>query len=359
MSNPRAELKVGDKLIGETHPVYFVADIAANHDGDLSRAKELIYRAKASGADAAKFQHFAAERIVSDYGFKSLGKRASHQSKWRKSVFEVYSEASIGIDWTESLKEACELAGIAFMTSPYDFDLLDHVDPYVVAHKIGSGDITWIEMIKRVARKGKPYMLATGASSTDDVCRAVDAGLEINKQLVLLQCNTNYTGSLDNMRHVQLNVLKTYRSMFPSVILGLSDHTPGHSSVLGAIALGAKVIEKHFTDDNSRVGPDHSFSMDPSSWRVMVERSRELEAALGDGVKRVEANELQTVVLQRRAVRAARDLPSGHVIESVDLTALRPCPEHAIPPYNIETLLGRKLRFSKKLGEHFSCQDFE
>lgn len=359
MSNPASEIKIENALIGEGCPTYFIADIAANHDGDLSRAKELIYLAKEAGADAAKFQHFRAQTIVSDHGFKSLGGQQSHQAKWKKSVFEVYQDASVSEDWTQSLKETCDKAGISFFTSPYDFDLVDHIDPYVPAYKIGSGDITWVEIIRHIAAKGKPYILATGASTMDEVYRAVVAGLEINPQMALLQCNTNYTGSLENMRYVQLNVLKSYRAMFPSMILGLSDHTPGHATVLGAVALGARIIEKHFTDDVSRTGPDHAFSMDLATWRDMVDRTRELEAALGSGVKKVEDNESKTVVLQRRAVRATCGLKAGHVIQESDLCVLRPCPEGAVPPYQQSLLLGKTLRRDKPAGEHFTIGDLE
>lgn len=354
---PLSELAIDRQRIGEQHPTYFIADVAANHDGDLERAKDLIYMAKEAGADAAKFQHFRAETIVSDVGFKSLGGQQSHQASWKKSVVEVYRDASVSTDWTETLKATCDKAGITFFTSPYDFDLVDHIDPYVPAYKIGSGDITWIEMVELIASKQKPYILATGASTTDDVVRAVSAALAINPRFVLMQCNTNYTGSLENMRYVQLNVLKTYRSMYPGMILGLSDHTPGHATVLGAVTLGARMVEKHFTDDVHRVGPDHKFSMDPKSWREMVDRTRELEAALGTGLKKVEDNELQTVVLQRRAVRVVHDLPSGHVLTREDLTVLRPAPTGSLQPYQLGEALGRPLRVAKASGQHLTQTD--
>jgi sialic acid synthase SpsE len=357
LQQPRSELVIDGQCIGEQHPTYFIADVAANHDGDLERAKDLIYMVKEAGADAAKFQHFRAETIVSDVGFKSLGGQQSHQASWRKSVVEVYRDASVSTDWTETLKATCDKAGITFFTSPYDFDLVDHIDPFVPAYKIGSGDITWIEMIERIASKQKPYILATGASTADDVVRAVEAALAINPRFALMQCNTNYTGSLENMRYVQLNVLKTYRSMYPDMILGLSDHTPGHATVLGAVALGARMVEKHFTDDVHRVGPDHKFSMDPKSWRDMVDRTRELEAALGAGLKKVEDNEVQTVVLQRRAVRLVRDLPAGHVLTREDLTVLRPAPSGALLPYEIGLAIGRPLREAKALGQHLTQAD--
>ena len=195
-NRPLSEITIDTKTIGMDHPTYFIADIAANHDGDLERAKDLIYRAKEAGADAAKFQHFRAEHIVSDFGFKSLGAQQSHQASWKKSVAEVYRDASVSLDWTETLKATCDKVGISFFTSPYDFQVTDHIDPYVPAYKIGSGDITWIEMIEHVASKNKPYILATGASTLDDVVRAVEAALSVNQKLALLQCNTNYTGAL-------------------------------------------------------------------------------------------------------------------------------------------------------------------
>ena len=224
MYKPNAEIEIAGRTIGLDHPTYFIADIAANHDGDFERAKDLIYLAADAGADVAKFQHFKAETIVSDQGFSSLPKeQMSHQAKWKKSVFEIYQDASINPDWTPKLKEICDDAGITFFTTPYAADLVEAVDPYVPAYKIGSGDITWPQSIAHVAGKGKPVILAAGASTMDDVVRGVDASLAVNPYTVLLQCNTNYTGDWDNFRHVQLNVLKSFAAMYPGMIRALSD----------------------------------------------------------------------------------------------------------------------------------------
>ncbi|WP_350642718.1 N-acetylneuraminate synthase family protein [Psychrobacter sp. HY3-MNA-CIBAN-0198] len=356
---PNSVIEIENKKIGKDHPTYFIADIAANHDGDIERTKELIYLAAESGADAAKFQHFNASTIVSDHGFKSLGNQKSHQATWNKSVYEVYQDASVSLDWSDTLKQTCEKAGITFFTSPYSMELVDYIDSYVPAYKIGSGDITWIELIEYIAKKNKPYILASGASNMDDVYRAVDASLNINPNLCLMQCNTNYTAKLENFKYIQLNVLNVFRQMYPDLILGLSDHTPGHSAVLGAVALGAKMVEKHFTDDINREGPDHKFSMDPTSWREMVERTRELENALGNGIKKVEENERETVVLQRRSIRLKTDLTIGEEIKSEHLTFLRPCPEDALPPYHKEKLLGKKIRHDMKAGEYVKWTDLK
>ena len=359
MKLPNQVLKVNETNIGRDYPTYFIADIAANHDGDLERAKNLIFLAAESGASAAKFQHFVAGTIVSDFGFKTLGEQQSHQASWKKSVFEVYKDASVNLDWTPTLKETCDKAGIAFFTSPYDLNIVDKIDPYVPAYKVGSGDITWLEIIEYMASKQKPYIIATGASTIDDVLRAVTAGLAINPMLCLMQCNTNYTASAENFRYIQLNVLKVYHQMYPDLVLGLSDHTPGHSAVLGGVALGARMIEKHFTDDVTRVGPDHAFSMDPTSWRDMVDRTRELENALGDGIKQVENNESETVVLQRRAIRMSINLEAGSTLTRDHLTVLRPCPYDGLPPYEIQKLIGRKIKRNIEAGEHVRWIDLE
>jgi N-acetylneuraminate synthase len=359
MTSPNPNLEIQGKIIGRDHPVYFIADIAANHDGDLNRAKDLIFQAAEAGADAAKFQHFKAETIVSDRGFKTLGGQQSHQAKWGKSVFEVYKDASVSLDWTETLKKTCDEAGIAFFTSPYALDLVDHIDPYVPAYKVGSGDITWLEIIEHIASKNKPYILATGASTMDDVQRAVGTALQINPQLALLQCNTNYTASLKNFKFIQLKVLRTYREMYPDMVLGLSDHTLGHATVLGAVTLGSRIIEKHFTDNAMRSGPDHAFSMSPKSWREMVDRTRELENSLGAGVKKIEGNEIETAVLQRRAIRLGEDLAQGSMLIRENLTVLRPCPTDALPPYEINKVLGKRLRHPKKVGDYLKWDDLE
>jgi len=353
------EIQIEGKTIGAKHPTYFIADVAANHDGDIERAKDLIYLCAEAGADAAKFQHFTADTIVSDRGFKSLGAQQSHQSKWKKSVYDVYQDASIDLGWTPILKETCDKAKITFLTSPYSCDLVDEVDPFLNAYKIGSGDITWLEIVKHIASKNKPVLLATGASDSTEVDGAMSVLLHHTEDIVLMQCNTNYTASLENFKYINLNVLQEYQKKYPDIILGLSDHTPGHSTVLGAVALGARVIEKHFTDDTSREGPDHKFSMDFNTWKDMVDRTRELENALGSGVKKVEDNELETVVLQRRAIRAKRDLVAGEIIHESDLECLRPCPKDAVPPYKLHEIIGKTLGTNLQSGDYIKWKNLK
>lgn len=352
-------ITINGKKIGCGKPTYFIADIAANHDGDLHRAKDLISLAKEAGADAAKFQHFRAPRIVSDYGFKHLGGQLSHQARWKKPVYEVYETASLDWKWTNELAEHCRGIGIDFFSSPYDKEAVDHLEKYVPAYKIGSGDINWSEMLRYIAIKGKPVLLATGASELAEVIRAVNVILAVNKDLVLMQCNTNYTASAENFKYISLNVLKTYSLLFPGIDLGLSDHTPGHATVLGAVALGACAIEKHFTDDNERDGPDHPFSMNPRTWREMVERTRELEFAMGDPVKKVEDNERQTAIVQRRCLRANKPLSAGSILQEADIDVLRPAPTDSLPPDSRMMLIGKRLRKNLEFGEHFTAWSVE
>ncbi|MDC0999947.1 N-acetylneuraminate synthase family protein [Methylophilaceae bacterium] len=151
------DLHINNKVINNNSPTYFIADIAANHDGDINKAIDLIYLSAESGANAAKFQHFNAKTIVSDYGFKHLDQNSTHQKSWKKSVYEVYEDFSVSLSWTEQLVDACKKANIDFFTTPYSLDIVDYVDDFVPAFKIGSGDITWLDLIEAVAKKKQTY----------------------------------------------------------------------------------------------------------------------------------------------------------------------------------------------------------
>ena len=352
------KIKLGKKIISNNSKTYFIADIAANHDGKISRAKKLIRLCAKAGANAAKFQHFKAETIVSDAGFRSLGKIA-HQKKWKKSVFEIYKEASINPSWSVILKKECRKNRIDYMTAPYDLNYVDEVKKDIVAYKIGSGDITWKKIIKKISKKKKPVLLATGASNFQDVKRAVKEILKFNKKIVIMQCNTNYTADKKNFNYINLNVLKTFKKKFPQAILGLSDHTLGHETVLGAITLGARVIEKHFTDNNNRTGPDHKFSMSPKTWRQMIDASRNIELSLGSSIKKIEKNETQTSIIQRRSLRYKKELEKGKRVFKKDTIPLRPAPKDSIGLNNFHKVSGKKLKKNVKFHEHIKFSDFE
>src|SRR3989338_2523737 len=345
------KIKIGNFEISASGPLYFIADIAANHDGSLARAYKLIELAKESGANAKKLKIQKADKIVSRFGFESMSGKMSHQASWKKSVYETYQDASIPFNWTEKLKSKCDEVGLEYFTSPYDFETVDAVNPFVNVYKIGSGDITWPDIIEHIAKKKKPVLIATGASTMDDVDRAMNTLRKHTNDIVLMQCNTNYTADRENFKYINLNVLKTFKQKYPDIILGLSDHTQGHSSVLGAVALGAVVFEKHFTDDNGRDGPDHKFAMNPKTWKEMVERANELFLALGNGNKTIEENEKESVIVQRRAIRAGADFKVGSILNYNNLNFLRPMQEGGLPPYRALEIVGKKLTKDKKKGE--------
>ena len=337
------EITIDNKIIGNSQPTYFIADIAANHDGDLERAKHLCLLAKQSGADAVKFQHFNAKNFVSDNGFKSLGGKQSHQSNWEKSVYDVYDDASLPLFWTKELKNYCDKINVTFFSSPYGLDMIEHLDEYVPAWKIGSGDVNYNVQLKKIAKTKKPVMLATGASDLKEVITSISILKKYTDKIILMQCNTNYTAKDSNFDFINLNVLKTYSTLFSDVILGLSDHTHGCVTVLGGVSLGARVIEKHFTDDNERTGPDHPFSMTPTTWKEMVDNTRILERSLGGCIKKIEDNEKQTVVVQRRALYTKHDIESGTKIKSSMLEAKRPCVNNSISiNHNFDNVVARK-----------------
>ena len=209
-------------------------------------------------------------------------------------------------------------------------------------------------MLHKVASKGKPVIIATGASTIQEVIEAVNILQQYNIGICLMQCNTNYTVNDENFKYINLNVLKTYKTLFPKIELGLSDHTPGDVTVLGAVTLGATTVEKHFTDDNNREGPDHPFSMNPKTWKEMVTRTRLLESSLGNTIKKVEKNENETVVLQRRSIRLNKNLSKGHIITKNDVIEVRPCPKDAISPS--ENIIGKTLNIDLSKNDYLKYE---
>lgn len=352
-------IKSGFGSISLKSPTYFVADIAANHDGSLERAKKLIRLAAESGADAAKFQNFRAETIVSARGFAELGKKLSHQAKWKGDVFDVYKAAEVPMSWTDDLVAECRQNGIDYFTAPYDLGYILDLGSKMPFFKVGSGDISWKESLDFMIKQNKPIMLATGASEMWEIRRAVELIQSNSIPLVLMQCNTNYTGEESNFDNLNLLVLSEFAEEFPNCILGLSDHSQGHIAVLGAVALGARVIEKHFTDDTNRLGPDHGFSLDPIAWKQMVEDTRTLERCLGSKIKKVEKNEVEARIVQRRALRFSRDLEPGTELCVDDMIAVRPCPPNGIDPWDKSKLIGRRIKKTASQDELVVYELFE
>jgi N-acetylneuraminate synthase len=339
-------IKIGSKLVGEGQPTYFIADIGANFDGDLEKAKKLALAVKKSGADCVKFQTFAADKIVSGPSFAKMHLRGIHGS-WKKPISEVFKEAEFPRAWHKKLADYCKKINIDFSSSPYDFEAVDLLDKIGVKFfKIGSGEITCPEMLKYIARKNKPMILATGDSTLAEVDEAVriieNTG---NNKLILLQCITNYPSKIES---ANINVLKTYQTAF-NIITGYSDHSPGDIVILGSVALGGKMVEKHFTLSKKDSGPDHPHSMEPQEFRQMVDRVRLLEKALGSTRKEVTAEEFETVIVQRRSLHTNKDIKAGEIINKKDIIELRPA-VGILPKYK-DIVAGRKTKTNIKKHE--------
>lgn len=336
MSKFNKNIKIGNRMIGPDYPTYFIAEIGGNFDGSMDKAKRLIDAAKEAGADCAKFQTFVAESIVSEGGFSKMTLHGVHGS-WGKSVSEVFKDVEFPMEWHQEIADYCKSVGIDFSTSPYFKEAADLcADMHLPFIKIGSGEITWLEMLEYIAKKGLPIMLATGDATMSEIDEAVRTVEKTgNKDFVLMQCITNYPSKIES---ANVNVLRTYQSAF-DCLTGYSDHSPGHVVALASVVLGGRVIEKHFTLDKNDKGPDHPHSMEPDEYKFMVDSVRELEQAMGSARKEVVEEEGETVFVQRRGLYAKRDLKKGQVLVDEDIDVLRPA--LGIPPKFKSTILGK------------------
>jgi len=315
------EIVIGDKIIGVGHPTYIIAEIGANFDNNIEKAKLLCLKAKESGADCAKFQSFISQKIVSGKGFANMKLKGVHGS-WSKPIEQVFKEAEFPREWHKEISDYCKEIDIHFSTSPYDFEAVDLCEQLNVPFiKIGSGEITWHEILEHIASKNKPMFLATGDSTLSEIDEAVRVIESTgNNNLVLMQCITNYPSKIES---ANISVLKTYKKAF-NILTGYSDHSPGLVVALGSVSLGACVIEKHFTLNNNDIGPDHPHSMNVSDFKTMVKCIRELEKALGSSRKQVVDEESETVIVQRRCLYANKNILKDDIIKYDDIIELRP-----------------------------------
>lgn len=336
MLNFSKNIKIGNRMIGPNYPTYFIAEIGGNFDGSIDKAKRLIDAAKEAGADCAKFQTFTAKTIVSEGGFSKMTLHGVHGS-WGRTVSEVFKDVEFPMEWHQEIADYCKKIGIDFSTSPYFKEAVDLcADMKVPFIKIGSGEITWLEMIEYIASKGLPIMLATGDATISEIDEAVRTIEKTgNKDLVLMQCITNYPSKIDS---ANVNVLKTYQRAF-NCLTGYSDHSPGHVVALASVVLGARVIEKHFTLNRKDKGPDHPHSMEPDEFKFMVDSIHEVERAMGSTCKEVVEEEAETVYVQRRCLYAKKDIKEGQIITVEDLDVLRPA--LGIPPKYKKVVIGK------------------
>lgn len=344
-------IKIGKKSIGKNYPCYIIAEIGSNFDGSLSKAKKLIKLAKDCGADAAKFQSFKTEELLSKKGFV---KKIAFQDKWKKPVWEVYKKAEFPRQWHSILSQYAKKIGIDFFTSPWDFeavDLLLKENPPAI--KIGSGDITYFEILKYIGSKNKPILLATGASTNDEIAQAIKVIKSTgNNKIILMHSVTQYPSPVEE---ANLTVLKSLQKIF-NLPVGYSDHSLGQLIAISSVALGACVIEKHFTIDPKSDGPDHPHSMDPKSFSQMIKDIRLLEKALGNGEKKIQKSEKQTRIIQRRGIWTISEIKKGEKFSEKNIKALRPV--SGLSSSDFKNILGKKSKRTLKIYTPIKKNDF-
>ncbi len=347
------EVHVDGKRIADDAGAYVVAEIGHNHQGDVEKAKLLIHSAKECGVDAVKLQKRDNRRLYT---------RALYESSYdnEHSFGRTYGEHREALElsaaeWLE-LRQFARDEGVTLFGTVFDepsADFLAELD--VPAFKIASADLVNTPLLRHVAGLGKPMFLSTGGGGIEDVERAVHTIVAINPQLCILQCTAAYPCEVDELN---LQVIETYRERFPDLVVGLSDHQSGIAMALVGYMLGARVIEKHFTLDHAWKGSDHAFSLMPDGMRRLVRDLRRVPAALGDGVKRPLSSEERPLEKMGKKLVAARDLPAGHLLSAGDLEARSPA-DGGLPPYELDRLLGRRLRHPLAVEQDVTFADVE
>jgi len=363
------QIKIKNKLIGKGLPCFIIAEAGVNHNGKFDLAKKLVESAKEAGADAIKFQTFKAENLVT-----AQTKQAKYQTEnigKREAQYAMLKRLELSYSDFEKLKEYCDKAGIIFLSTPHsDKEDVDLVAKLCPAIKIASGDLTNLPLLEYAAKKKKLIILSTGMADLEEVREAVNIILPINKKLILLHCTTNYPTPINE---VNLKAMETMRKEF-NLPVGYSDHTEGIDVSLGAVALGACLIEKHFTLDKNLPGPDHRASLEPDELREMIEKIRNIEKrlkegeipetiikelnfseALGDSIKKPNANELETAKVIRKSIVAARDIEKGEEIKENMLAIKRP--GTGIGPKFIKKVIGKKSKKDIKKDELIQFED--
>jgi N,N'-diacetyllegionaminate synthase len=320
-----------------TDRVFVIAEAGVNHNGSVDLARQLVTAAKEAGADAVKFQTFRAEALVVRGARKADYQRRTTDAE--ESQFDMLRRLELDAHAHADLMAYCRQVGIAFLSSPFDESSADMLDTMGVQRfKLGSGELTNLPLLGHVARKGKPIILSTGMATLGEVETALAAVREHGgTDVTLLHCVTEYPCPSGQ---VNLRAMLTLRAAF-DVPIGYSDHTDGINISIAAVAIGARVIEKHFTLDRQMEGPDHKASLEPGELARMVSAIREVTLALGDGIKRPAPCEVANIPVARKSVVAARPIPAGVLISREDLTIKRP--GYGIAPGDLDKVIGRRI----------------
>src|SRR5690554_301716 len=304
----------------ETMSVFIIAEAGVNHNGSLELAKKLVDAAKDAGADCVKFQTFVSKNIVSKNAVKAEYQK--QQTEPEESQQDMLKKLELSFDEFVELNEYCKSKSIEFMSTAFDFDSIDFLDGLKMGTwKIPSGDITNLPYLIKIANLNKPVILSTGMSTMEDIRSAIKALKENGAaELTVLHCTTEYPTPFED---VNLRAMNTIKEEF-GVKVGYSDHTKGIEVPIAAVALGATVIEKHFTLDRNLEGPDHKASLEPNELKAMVDSIRHIELALGNGMKQPAESEKKNMAVARKSIIASKDIKAGDIFTEENLTVKRP-----------------------------------
>lgn len=337
------KIKIGNKEIGENCPVFIIAELSANHNQDFNIAVKTIEAAKAAGADAVKLQTYTPDTITIDCDNEYF--QIKQGTIWDgATLYKLYQQAYTPWEWQPKLKEIAEKLGLICFSSPFDKSAVDFLEKMnVPAYKIASFEITDIPLIEYTASKGKPVIISTGVATVEDIDEAVEACRRMgNYETILLKCTSEYPAPLEEMN---LNTIPLLESKY-NLIAGLSDHTLGISVPIASIALGAKVIEKHFIIDRKIGGPDSSFSLEPIEFTEMVKSIREVEKALGAKTLQLSGKAIKSRQFSR-SLFAVKDIKEGEVFTEDNVRSIRP--GFGLPPKYFKEVVG------KKAGRNIEC----
>ena len=330
--------------------VFIIAEAGVNHNGKLELAYKLVDAAVEAGADAVKFQTFKPEKVVSKFATK-----AEYQKETTGLVetqLEMIKKLDLGYDAFVELKKYCDKKGIVFLSSPFDLDSLEFLDQLGLdIFKIPSGEITNLPYLRKLGSLNKQVIMSTGMADLKEVKESLDVLISCGtdkKVITVLHCNTEYPTPFDD---VNLKAMLTIRDEL-SVKVGYSDHTPGIDVPVAAVALGAEVIEKHFTLDKNMEGPDHRASLEPDKLKDMVSAIRNIEKAMGNGIKKPSPSELKNKPIARKSIVAARDIQKGEMFTEENLTVKRP--GTGISPMRWDEIIGQKAERNYKADELIS-----
>ena len=341
-------MKIGNRSIGPNEPPLVIAEIGINHGGDLDVAKNMVDLIASSGCECVKHQTHIIEDEMTEEAKSIFPPNAD------KSIWDVMKECSLTLDEEKELKKHAENLGLIWISTPFSrkaVDFLDHID--VPAFKIGSGEADNLPLINHIAKKGKPIIMSTGMQSIQSLKNSVEILENSHVEYALLECTNLYPSPPEI---VSLKGIEELKEAFPKALVGFSDHSIGPEMALASVALGACIVERHFTDTRYRNGPDISCSMDPAELRLMIDRSVEIYKALNNPKQRTTPEE-DVYKFARASVVADKDMPAGHIITEKDIWVRRPG-SGEIPGYKYHDVIGKKLRLSVKKNHQLQWSNF-